>query len=455
MRKSLLALALTAAFPVAFAQGSASGGSVELYGIVDIGVESVDNGPGASVTRVTSGISTGSRWGIRGSENLGNGYRALFTLESRLELDSGGVSNTGAIFYCPTPGLCPGVTLLPPATALPPANQAAILGGNSAVNTALLQAVSTVNSVGALFDRQAYAGLVTPFGAIIAGRQYTPNYEVLVKYNSFADSFAGNPGQVIPINIRANNAIQYRAELSGFTASLMYGFGGSEGRRAERTTAPGGGDDFLGANLQYNAPTFGIGVGYNRNKTVTFAAPTESRTGLETLSIGGSATLGSVKLFATYLTAENKNPVLRPEDIQNIVITTGGNQAAINGILGNLFINAFDVDSLRGVVGPVDVTMYHLGLQWTAGAGTLHASYANSKDTGRSPWATADASVDLFGLAYYYNLSRRSALYASAALASNKDQARAALGAACCRGGWTTSPGEDSTVYQIGMRHTF
>ncbi|MCK6428191.1 MAG: porin [Burkholderiaceae bacterium] len=448
MRKSALAIALTLAFPIAHAQGGPTQSGVQLYGIVDVGMERVDNGD-VSVTRLTSGISTGSRWGIRGSEDLGGGYRALFTLENRFEVDNGTTSNRGAIFFCPSaPALCPGVV------GTSPAIPGAVVGGMSAVNTALLQAVSTVNSVNALFDRQAFAGLVTPYGAILGGRQYTPNYEVLIKYNSFADSFAGNPGQIATINIRANNALQYRAELSGFTLSLMYGFGGSEGNRSERTTV-GRGDDFYGVNVQYNAPTFGVGVGYNRNNTVTFAAPTESRKGLETYSVGGTATLGGVKLFATYLKAKNENPVLSPVDIQNIVISTGGNLAAINNILGGLLINRFDVDALRGMVGPTDLDVYHLGLNWTVGNGTLMAALNQSKDSARSLWATADAKVDQIGLAYMYNLSKRTQLYGAYAVANNKDQARIALGAACCTGGWTTAPGEDSTSLQIGMRHTF
>jgi predicted porin len=454
MRKTLIAIAVGLAVPAASAQLAASN-SVELYGIVDIGVESVSNGSGASVTRLTSGLSTGSRIGLRGNEDLGGGYRAIFTLEHRLEADTGLVQNNGATFFCPPSALCPGVTLLPPATFLPPANQAAILGGNSAVNAALLQAVSTVNSVNAIWDRQAFAGLITPFGALLAGRMYTPHYEVLIRYNSFADSFAGNPGQIAAINIRANNALQYRAELQGFVLAAMYGFGGSEGRRSERTTAPTGGDDFFGVNLQYSTQAFGVGIGYNRNYTVTYSEPTRRKTGLETFSVGGSATLGSFKLFGHYLTAKNDNPVLQPADVQNIVISTGGNLAAIQGILGGLFLNAFDVDGLRGVVGPIDLELYHLGLTWSAGPNSVMVALNRAKDTARSPWATADASVDSFGLAYMYSLSRRSQLYAAGAFADNKDQARAALGAACCRGGWTTAPGEDSRVIQVGMRHSF
>ena len=90
MRKSLLGIALAVALPVAYAQSS-----VTLYGIVDVGIENLDVGT-LSGTRLQSGISAGSRWGIRGSEDLGNGWRALFTLESRIEVDTGSTTNNNS-----------------------------------------------------------------------------------------------------------------------------------------------------------------------------------------------------------------------------------------------------------------------------------------------------------------------------------------------------------------------
>lgn len=452
IRKTLLAASLALAFPAAFAQGATMTSGVELYGIVDVGFESVDNGA-VSVNRITSGISTGSRWGIRGREDLGGGYAALFTLESRFELDTGAMNNNGAIFTCGATG-CPGVTLVSP---LPPAVAPAVTGGINAVNGALLSAVSTVNSPNALFDRQAFVGLITPFGAFILGRQYTPGYEAFVKNNSFFDSFAGGPGHLATINLRANNAIQYRAELKGFTLSAMYGFGGAEGTaggRNERTSVPRG-DDFWGANVQYVTPGFGVAAAYQQNRTVTYAAPTENKKGLETYNVGGWVGFGGAKMFAHYLKSKNDNPVLRPADIQNVVISTGGNLAAITGILGGLYINRFDVNSLRGVAGPTDADVYHIGAEIPLGNGRLLAAYNRAEDSSRSPWATADAKADSFGLAYFYDLSKRSQLYAAAALANNKGQARAGLGAACCVGGWTTAQGEDSRVLQLGMRHSF
>jgi predicted porin len=355
----------------------------------------------------------------------------------------------------PTPVIsCPGVTLTSP---LPPSVAATVLGGNNAVNATLLGAVTTVNSPNALFDRQSFVGVITPFGAVIAGRQYTPGYEVAVKFNSFFDSFAGNPGQLETVNLRANNAVQYRAELKGFTLSAMYGFGGAEGiagGRSERPTVERG-DDFWGINLQYATPNFGIAGAYQQNRTVTYARPTENQKGLETLNIGGWVGFGAFKVFGQYMHSENNNPVLTPNDVQNIVISTGGNVAAITNIVLSQYYNRWDVNALRGVAGPTDVDVYHLGLEWGFNFGKLIAAYNYAKDTSRSAWATADARVDSYGIAYYHYLSKRTWLYAAYALANNKDQSRAALGAACCVGGWTGNFGEDSSNLQIGMRHSF
>ena len=86
---------MRAQFPVAYAQSS-----MTLYGIVDVGVENLDVGS-VNGTRLQSGISAGSRWGIRGSEDLRPGWRALFTLESRFEADTGSMTNNDALVLVP------------------------------------------------------------------------------------------------------------------------------------------------------------------------------------------------------------------------------------------------------------------------------------------------------------------------------------------------------------------
>jgi predicted porin len=496
LRKTLLALALGAAFPAVFAQSTpvpqekigapdripladtnlATGASrVTIYGLLDGGIEYVNAGD-VSLTRLQSGMSAGSRLGIRGSEDMGNGYRAIFTLEMRVEVDTGTTSNRAPIFYCgtqpytlaagaaPTAGpSCPGVTVLPPVSALAPPSSAtyqSVLLGINSVNQNLLQAVTTVNSADALFDRQAFVGLVTPYGALLLGRQYTPGYEILNRFNSFADATAGQLAQGYSvINIRANNSIQYRAEAAGFVVSAMYGFGGSEGRtplptRQERTTAPTGGDDFWGANVQYYTPLFGVGVGYQQNYVVPYQQ-TSRTTGLQTLNVGGTLTLGPVRLFAQYMDRKNDNPILSPQDIQNIVVATGGNLTAITNILAGLQINPWDVDGSRGFVGPTDGQIYHLGAAWQIGPGTLNAAANFAKDTASSPWITDDAKVNHFAIAYFYNFSLRTQLYGAYAFMNNSGQARVTPGAAGYAGGWATSDGANTSALQVGLRHSF
>ena len=461
MRKSLLGMALAFALPVAYAQSS-----VTLYGIVDVGIENLDVGA-VSATRVQSGISAGSRWGIRGSEDLGNGWRALFTLESRVEVDTGSVTNNGALYWCransapaTAPTVCPGVVYVttPPAVQVPAVAQPTVVGGSNAVNNALLQAITTVNSVGALFDRQAWGGLVTPIGGFFLGRQYTPGYEILNKFNVIGDQTALQFGQGFTNpNIRANNALQYRIELSGFIASLMYGFGGSEASRNERTTAPTDGDDFYGANLQYVATNWGVGAAYNQNYVVPYNTGTDPqrRVGLQMFNIGGYVGFGPVKIYAQYVKRDNDNPMLQPADIQNIVVSTGGNLAAIQGILGGLQINTFDMDTMRGVAGPTDSVAYHGGISWRFGNSTLYGVYNYGKDDGRSAWATADAKASHYGVAYFYDLSRRTQVYGVAAFVDNSDQARMSPSAAGYATGWTTAAGEDARSLQVGIRHSF
>jgi general bacterial porin, GBP family len=352
----------------------------------------------------------------------------------------------------------------PPAVQVPPVAQPTVVGGLNAVNNNLLLAITTVNTVGALFDRQAWAGLVTPVGGFFLGRQYTPAYEILNKYNVIGDQTALQFGQGFTNPaIRANNALQYRIELSGFTATLMYGFGGSETQRSERSTSPGSGDDFYGANLQYNTTNWGAGVGYNQNYVVPCntspgvagCGSPQKQTGLQMFNVGGFVGFGPVRLYGQYVKRDNDNPILQPADIQNIVVSTGGSLAAIQALLGGLQISSFDMDTMRGLAGPTDSVAYHAGISWRFGNSTLYGVYNYGKDDGRSAWATQDAKASHYGVAYFYDFSRRTQLYAAAAFISNSDQARMSPSSAGYATGWTTAAGEDARALQLGIRHSF
>ena len=478
MRKTLVAVALACAFPAVYAQSARSlsdfnPGTVVLYGVLDAGVEILDAGS-ESVTRLQgSGMSAGNRFGIRGSEPLGNGYSAIFTLEGRFSIDTGSVTYNESVYWCRLTGattnpVCPGVVVVPGTAiaGLPPtsATYQTVLGGLNLINNTLLQSITTVNSAGALFDRQAFAGLVTPYGAFLFGRMYTPGYEVLLKNNVMQDATALSFGQgYTNPAIRMNNAIAYRAELKGFTAYAMYSFGGSEtpaANRNERTLPPTNGDDFYGINLQYNAPNWGVGVGYNQNYVVPYATTAagtpEKKSGLQMFNVGGWVGLGPVKIYGQYLQRENDNPMFTPLDIQNVIVATGGNLAAINATLGTQQFNSFDMDTMRGVVGGTDSQAYHFGISYSfLQRHTLYGVYNYAKDTGRSVWATQDAVVNHYGVAYQYQFSPRSALFAAAALMANSDQGRMTPSSAGYTTGFATSFGADTASYQLGIRHMF
>ena len=91
MKKTLAALAVLGAFA-----GSAMAADVTLYGAVDTGFEyfhKKDTDNGVSTKSDTFDMQTGwdtpSRWGLKGSEDLGNGYKVSFKLESGFNSDDG------------------------------------------------------------------------------------------------------------------------------------------------------------------------------------------------------------------------------------------------------------------------------------------------------------------------------------------------------------------------------
>jgi predicted porin len=104
LRNTLVgALTLSAVGPV-FAQSS-----VTLYGLLDEGINYVNNvqtaqagapngRTGASQFAMTSGVMQASRWGLRGTEDLGGGYKAIFVIENGFDVGTGRFQQGGTFF---------------------------------------------------------------------------------------------------------------------------------------------------------------------------------------------------------------------------------------------------------------------------------------------------------------------------------------------------------------------
>ncbi len=98
MQKTLIALGLAAALTSFQAQAA----DVTLYGLVDYGFSLQHRTPvqGESDTtfKMNSGMNSGSRFGMKGTEDLGNGMKVGFVLENGFSADSGAMGQDGRIF---------------------------------------------------------------------------------------------------------------------------------------------------------------------------------------------------------------------------------------------------------------------------------------------------------------------------------------------------------------------
>ena len=135
---SIIGLSLLATTS-AFAQSS-----VTLYGLIDEGIGFTNNSGGHKAWQMQSGWVAGDRWGVKGTEDLGGGYKAVFALENGFDLNSGSLGQGGR-----------------------------------------------------MFGRQAYVGVQTDrFGSITAGRQY----DSVVDYLAPLTANGGYAGWPFPIH---------------------------------------------------------------------------------------------------------------------------------------------------------------------------------------------------------------------------------------------------------------
>jgi predicted porin len=228
MKKSLLALSILGAFAgVAQAQTN-----VTMYGVADAGLVRLDNGA-AKITKLDSGVYSGSRLGFKGTEDLGGGLQGLFVLETGINIDTGGFAQ-----------------------------------GNTA------------------FGRQAYVGLGGNFGSVKLGRQQTFSYYAQAAIDPFGIGLAGDSTKFFGGATRQNNTIKYEStNYSGFSAGVSHSFG-------ELTGAPS--TESNGANnavsFQYNNGPIFVETFYEQSKG-PIAAPNRTKI----FNVGGTYDFGVAK----------------------------------------------------------------------------------------------------------------------------------------------------------------
>lgn len=99
MKKTLIALAALGAFAAA---GTAAAADVTLYGKVDLGLhysyDKVDGQDAVNTFNMQSGQNSGSRFGLKGTEDLGNGVKVGFILENGFNADDGTMGQGNRLF---------------------------------------------------------------------------------------------------------------------------------------------------------------------------------------------------------------------------------------------------------------------------------------------------------------------------------------------------------------------
>ena len=422
---SSMAMAQTATAPTT---------SVTLYGLVDASFNHVSGLKNGSFNGIASGVMEGSRFGLRGNEDLGGGYRAIFTLENRFEVDTGALgnrTNSG--------------TQLP--DRMSTASGLGLTGTAAAVAAGVLPGVTTaigntlgVNVANNLFDRQAFVGLVTPFGAFTLGRQYTPAYLTGATFDASQtqSSLAAGQAATFPpaFDIRLSNTLQYGIQAAGVTATLMYGAGEVTGRGNSAGR-------FYGGMAMYKGDGFSVGYGRNQRNNEL------GQKSLGNNVFGASVNLGPGALYGQYTTIKDDNPG-GLSTIGGLVannatlIGTPGIGVAGAAALGSAYQAAFN-NAFRQ-----DARLMHVGYRFTIGASTIVVAYNRLNDRRAS-----NADTDSYGATYTYALSKRTNLNAVLTRFNNKGNGQAAPGGNGFLGGVTSAAGVDSTNFAVGVRHTF
>jgi predicted porin len=428
MKKTLMASAIALALvPTAFAQSAVPSG-VTLYGIVDAGVVHVTGMRGGSQTFLASGIMEGSRFGLRGSEDLGGGYRAIFTLENRFEADTGGFGSR------PLSGVqAPDRLSSAAALGLPASLQSVVTATTNSIATAGFG----VNLNNSLFDRQLFVGLVTPFGAVLAGRQYTPAYEIVAAFDAMKTESSLSAGQVasIPasVDIRLSNTLAYRVQANQFSGVLMYGAGEVAGSSSNGR--------FLGVSGQYKTDAFSAGLGYNtRNNEL-------GQKSLTNAIAGASLNVGPGAVTALLASVKNDNPSGLSTLAASVApaLVAGGLPTATAAALATSVQNAYTA-ALRQ-----DGRLINVGYRFKPhAAGTLTVAYTRYNDR-----TAANADTSSYGAAYSYALSKRTDFNIVLTHFDNRGQGQALPGQNGFLGGVTETAGTDSNSFAIGLRHRF
>ncbi len=350
MKKHVISLAVLSAFAVpAFAQSS-----VTLYGVIDEGLNYTNNVTtatgGHNTWEMESGYAQGSRWGLKGTEDLGGGLKAIFQLENGFDVNSGHLGQGGLEF-----------------------------------------------------GRQAYVGLTQDqYGTVTLGRQYDSVVDYLAPLTA-----NGNWGGYLlshpydndntDNSYRLDNTVKYASPvIAGFQIGGTYSFSNSTGFAYNRAYSIGaqyslGGLQLAGAYMAIDNP------GENGAGAVTTTDANFIAQKLQVFGGGVNYTYGPVTGGFVYTNSYNQHPVTTT--YLTAFNAEGQSEQAPLAVPGNT-LNSLRFQNFE-INGKYQITpAFFVGAQYIY----TYTNY-NSTDGNVHP------KYQTFGLMADYNISKRTDFY--------------------------------------------
>jgi predicted porin len=326
--RTLLPLLLPLAATPALAQSS-----VELYGIVDIGLLTQSHsGTSGRLTQVASSGYRQSEWGLRGKEKLNEDLTAFFNLESHFQMDTGALAGTG----------------------------------------------DSAGTGTVLFRRQANLGLSGSWGSVTLGRQYGPallahlgteprifkeqfSNIYMFAYNQYAATLGPIPAGTNnnnDVGIFMKNAVQYRNTWGPVTLGVAY--------------APGevAGSTSRGSN-------FATGLTYKGPLELSFSSQHMKDAGTGAMRVkhfgyGAALPVGAFTLKANYLTVKNDSPAsVAVSDVRGLGLGVDWDWSPVNKLTLAYYHNKDRInttDATRNVVISNDYSLSKRTILYIQGA---------------------------------------------------------------------------------------
>jgi predicted porin len=437
MQKKVFTLALVAGLGALAGTARAEVGLINtpqtdlsLYGVLDVGVAQMTNAGNFS-NFVTGAVPTGSgiaarvgtvrgmmnggesqsRWGIKGSEDMGNGNKAFFQLESAFSLGNGAIATSG------------------------------LAGGAGATNRNMI-ADTALN--GQLFNRMALIGISNnDLGALSFGRQYSLQLDIIGSVGGGYDpvnaqmfspiNFSGSyGGGGATDNSRVDNAIKYAKKFGNFNVNALYGMGGVATATSARSNAQ--------LNAGYEADAFGVQLAMQQAIDTTAlsanAAPNTVNATFENLT--------SYMLAARYQVIE---PLTLKAGYEREQISAPSNYG-VDSLMTTIY--SYNIGTNAAYAGAQkNINVYWLGAnyQFTPAVKASVGFYdAKTAAFGNTTGTSGDATDKYYSAMVEYNLSKKTNLYAAMML--DKKSGGAVFG---------TGPASIGTfnTYGVGVRIKF